>query len=94
MYASLQRWDDELRMAPVGRGEIDRVKGAGVNGLVELLVGVGGFDLVLLAELLCFRWVTGDDRGEGGVAGVVHARHHVFLGDVACANNGVPHFLL
>ena len=90
--AGLEGGDDEFGVAPVGGGEIDGVEGAGGERLGELLVGVGGGDVVFFAELGEFLWVGGDEGGHFGVAGVVDAGHHVFLGDVAEADDGVADF--
>ena len=92
MDAGLEGGDDELGVAPVGRGEVDGVEVTGGQGLGELLIGVSGGDVVFVTELGEFLWVGADEGGHFGVAGVIDAGHHVFLGDVAKADDGVADF--
>ena len=96
MDAGLEGGDDELGVTPVGGGEIDGVEGAGGEGIGELIVevGVADGDVVLFGEFARFGGVGGDECGHLRVAGAFDGGHHVFLGDVAEADDGVADFLV
>ena len=56
--------DDELRVTPVGGGEIDGIEGAAGERFGKLLVGEGRLDAVFFRELLRLDRVAGDDGRE------------------------------